>query len=409
MITLYVLAGFAMLVFAKFLCHFTLRDKPAQLGPSHGNLKATPTELLKPFLLYLQYLWVVAAMQGVDWPATLAVPLQGITWLLASSTPQSLSIECVLPQMAVLPVPVQVFLLSMAMPALIMLVLLLSETFMAYMKGRHHPASRQAIFKAEQHHLVAEGIVVLSLFYPVLLRAVFGLFACTTVDQPMSAPYQVTAVGSFLAGDMSQQCWQGYHWVLGLPVGVPLVLLLCVAVPLAKLVFLVKHRKTLYSDAFRHFSFMFRMYKPSVFFWDVVVLFQTMLLVAISIFGFGLGTYYPCLALTAALALSIVLQACLQPYATVVAGSTALRGATCVFFTSFAALSFLPPGVPYGQAGTNYVYAMVAGGIVLFINVLFIASVAWQLIRLIEWGKLLQVMRRVVAVCTASMRGWKKL
>lgn len=348
-------------------------------------------------------------MQGVGWPATLAVPMQGLTWLFASSTPQSLSLECVLPQMASLPVPVQVFLLSIAMPALIMLVLLLLVTFVAYMKGRHHPASRQALFKVELHRLVAEGIVVLSLFYPVLLRAVFGLFACTTVDQPMSAPYQVTAAGSFWAGDMSQQCWQGYHWVLSLLVGVPLVLLLCVAVPLAMLVFLIKHRKALYSDAFRHFSFMFRMYKPSVFFWDVVILFQTMVLVAISVFGFGLGSYYACLALTAALALSIVLQACLQPYATVVAGFTALRAATCVFFTSFAVLSFLPPGVPYGQAGANYVYAMVAGALVLGINVLFIASVAWQLIRRIDWEVLLHMMQRVVTGCKASLLGWKKL
>lgn len=45
-----------MLAFGKFLCHFTLRDKPAQLNSSNGNVKPIPTEVLKPFLLYLQYL-----------------------------------------------------------------------------------------------------------------------------------------------------------------------------------------------------------------------------------------------------------------------------------------------------------------------------------------------------------------
>jgi hypothetical protein len=230
----------------------------------------------------------------------------------------------------------------------------------------------------------------------MLLREVLGLFACIPLDRAVAAPYEAGAVGSFWAGDMSQQCWQGYHRMVALAVGIPLTILLVVLMPGATLVFLLHNRRSLYQSTFRHFSFIFHMYKPAMFFWQAVVMVQTAVLVTISTFGFAIGTYYACLALTTVLALTMVLHAWGRPYANAAAGNAALRGLACVCFTSFAALSFLPPGTTCGQEGVNHTYAMVAGAVVLIIYVAYVVSVGVQLCRLIHWGRLRKLVRKAL-------------
>jgi hypothetical protein len=143
----------------------------------------------------------------------------------------------------------------------------------------------------------------------MMLSAVLGLFACIPLDQPTVAPYEAAAVGSFWAGHMSQLCWQGYHRTTALALGVPLVAVLLVLLPVSMFGFLLYHRQDLSQDRLRHFLFMFRMYKPEKFYWEVLILLQTAVLVAISVFGFSLGTYYACLALTAALAATMMVHA----------------------------------------------------------------------------------------------------
>lgn len=48
---------------------------------------------------------------------------------------------------------------------------------------------------------------------------------------------------------------------------------------------------------------MYEMHKPSVFYWEAVIVVQLAVVVAIAVFSHSLGTYYGCLLLTAALAL----------------------------------------------------------------------------------------------------------
>lgn len=140
-IMLYILAGFIMLAFAKALCFFTLDFKLAlpQNGAGQGAaaspqpMQTAPNEILKPFCIYLQFSFLVMGMQGVAWPASLSGAFQAMQVLFAPASPQSLSLECILPRNAALPVPVQGFLLTVAMPVLLMVALLGYETAKAYL------------------------------------------------------------------------------------------------------------------------------------------------------------------------------------------------------------------------------------------------------------------------------------
>lgn len=410
-IVLYVLAGVLMLAVAKLLCFFSLdfanvvvvANGAGQAAPASGQpAQPAPNEVLKPFCIYLQFSFLVASMQGLAWPDTLKVPFQALSVLFSSASPQSLGLECILPRNIRLPVPVQGFLLVMAMPLLLMVALVVLETVKAYLASKRNANSTAgSAFAIEKKRLVAQSIIVCFLFYPLMLRAVMGLFACITLDQAVSFPYVAKAVGSFWTGDMSQQCWVpgGYHRIAAFGLGLPLLIILVLILPAAMLGFILRHRKDLYSDKLRHFSFMFSNYRPKVAWWEVVVLLQTATLVAISVFGFGLGTYYSCLALTAGLAGTMVLHAWMRPYASMEAGRTSLRGLACVTFTSFAALSFLPVGTVYGQLAVNQAYAITAGAFVLIVNTVYIVSVAVQLVRAIRWTAIVQMVRKILGLC----------
>jgi hypothetical protein len=412
-ILLYILAGFIMLAFAKALCFFTLdfklalQQNGALQAPAAGSqlTQVAPNEILKPFCIYLQFSFLVMGMQGVAWPASLSKAFEAMQVLFAPASPQSLSLECVLPRNIALPVPVQVFLLTVAMPVLLMVALLGYETAKAYFTSKR-PSSPigPSAFAVEKERLVAQSIIVCFLFYPIMLRSVMSLFACVPLDDPVSLPYVANAVGSFWAADMTQQCYTGYHRWVAFGLGLPLLVLLVLALPVTMLGFILRHRKDLYSDKFRHFSFMFSMYRPKKAWWEVVVLLQTATLVAISVFGFGLGTYYSCLLLTAALAFTMVLHLWSRPYTSMVAGRTSLRGLACVFFTSFAALSFLPTGTVSGQASVNQAYAITAGAVVLILNAVYVVSVGVELVRAVRWTAVASLARKVMGVCCA-LRG----
>lgn len=81
----------------------------------------------------------------------------------------------------------QVFLLTVAMPVLLMVALLGYETAKAYLASKR-PSSPigPSAFVVEKERLVAQSIIVCFLFYLMMLRAVMGLFACIPLDDPVS-------------------------------------------------------------------------------------------------------------------------------------------------------------------------------------------------------------------------------
>lgn len=218
-IELYLGAAVVLLLIMVLLCYFTLAVSRQQQPPA---------ELLKPLVLYMQYLLVVASM-GISWPPTLACPLQALAWVWSSASPETLSIDCLLKNdHSAIPLAMQKVLFYLIMPLAMLLLLLLVEWAMIALLQSKAMASSESIVD----RLLKCATIAVFFFLPSVLRVVFGMFACVQLDSDVDAAYSAGAVGSFWVYDMQQVCFEGWHksWSSGL--GLPLYVPYCPALSL---------------------------------------------------------------------------------------------------------------------------------------------------------------------------------
>jgi hypothetical protein len=186
--------------------------------------------------------------------------------LLSPST----GLDCVLAQgHSSTKLPVRKILVSVLMPIGAMLFLVAMEVAFAFVRRLLHNRRRQQRRLTTQTAVVlrkllpagtlAQTAIVLAFFFlPSLLRTAYGLFACTKLDVPTPTDgtfFQFNAVGRFWLLDTNQQCFEGYHYVWALALGIPLLTLL-LTVPVGVVVFLWLHRDKLEETYFlQHFGF----------------------------------------------------------------------------------------------------------------------------------------------------------
>lgn len=186
-LTLYILAALALLVYAKVLCHFTLsgHTTPATLGPVAIPVQGPPdesgqqkqrqqphstavcaTDIAHVFVFYLQCMWILSSI-SVRYPASLSAPFQALQWLFSTSSPRALGIDCIIRNQGRLTVATQEFLLSITMPLAVMLALLAYEMLVGIVKG----AAAQS--HIHQHHCAVHlpASVAACCLWPFCLRA----------------------------------------------------------------------------------------------------------------------------------------------------------------------------------------------------------------------------------------------
>jgi hypothetical protein len=383
-ITLYTLAAVVLLLAVRGLSALALAEagRPATAGQPRA------VDLTKPLVVYAQWLFIVMNMSGVPWPASLSVPLQALAWFWSSASANSLGLDCVLPHNSRTPVAVQKVLFGLLMPLAILSVLLCCEVLLSLC------CRRARCLRSHRHLSMTDRALSLFLcmsflFLPTWTHVAFSLFMCVPLDVETSLPYQANAVGSFWAEDMSERCYtrQGHHmaWALGL--GVPLLLLFCVGLPLGLFVWLwlSRRRGKLADDRFRsQFGFLYRTWREEVCWWEAVVVLQTIVLVMVGTFGYALGPYYQALVITAALQTIVVLLLSVRPHASAAAGVVSTRSLWVLIATSLSAMTFLP----YRNISPAPGYTIAMGVFVLLINLAFVLSTLWQLLRLVNWAAL---------------------
>jgi hypothetical protein len=375
--------------------------------------QARPCDLIKPLVVYAQYLFIITNINGVPWPKPISVVVQALGFFWSSTSSSSLGLDCVLRHSTALPVAIQKTLFSLLMPLAMLVVLLLVDALWSLrLRTQRSTLARGQSLNAQDRFL-SLCVCVFFLFLPTWLHATFSLYTCVALDVPASFPYEAEAVGSYLAADMSQRCYKpgGYHraWALGL--GIPLLLLLCLVVPVGLFVFiwLSGKRGKLSDDHFRkHFGFLYRTWREGVCWWEAVTCCQTICLVAIGTFGHVMGVYFQSLVLTAALGIICVLLLMVRPHTSQLAGSVTLFSVWVLITTAFSALTFLS----YHNVTPAYGYTMAMGVFVLVINIVFVISTLWRLLRLVEWG----VVRRlcgccgsIAPCCSGLNRPWRRL
>jgi hypothetical protein len=394
-IALYALAALVMLVAVRVLSALALADSGQDTGA------AKPVDILKPLVLYAQWLLVVCqSMNNVPLPPSLALPLQAVSWFWSSTSSSSLGLDCVLPREASIPVPVQKVMFALLIPIAILWVLLCGELLLSLRCSSARRRSRMSAAATGQQRIrmrdrfVSLFVCMAFMFLPTWSHAVFSLFACISLDVEAAFPYAAESVGLYWTQDLSTQCYAsgGYHKAWALGVGLPLLLLLCFALPLGLLVFLViscRHGKLSQAIFRQQYGFLYRSWRQGVDWYEAVVVVQTNTLVLVGTFGYALGPYFHLLVITAALAFIGVLLLCIRPHKCTAAGQVSLQGVGVLCLTAFSALTFLsyrnitpPPG-----------YSMAMGGILLAAHILFVLCTLWRLFRLIEWSRVTRFLR----------------
>lgn len=394
-IVLYSVAALVMLVAVRVMSALALADS-GSAAPDQPR----PCDLIKPLVLYAQYLFIITNINGVPWPKPVSVVVQALSFFWSSTSSNSLGLDCVLRSTAALPVAMQKTLFSLLMPLAMLFVLLLLDVFWSLRCQRARRGARiRGLVVNTKDEFLSLCVCMAFLFLPTWLHVAFSLFTCIALDVPASFPYEAAAVGSYLAADMSEQCYKlgGYHraWALGL--GVPLLVLFCLVVPVGLYVFLWLSRKRgkLGDDNFRkHFGFLYRTWREDVCWWEAVTCCQTICLVAIGTFGHVMGVYFQSLVILAALGTIFVLMLLVRPHNCQVAFVVTLFSVWVLITTAFSALTFLS----YQKVTPAYGYTMAMGVFVLVINITFVLSTLWRLVRLVQWG----ILRRWCGCCSAT-------
>ncbi|KAF6253379.1 hypothetical protein COO60DRAFT_1547233, partial [Scenedesmus sp. NREL 46B-D3] len=194
----------------------------AESGRPQQDGQQQVASLLRCLVLYSQWILLVASL-NIDWPASIAYPVQVVAWFWSTANAEALSFSCLLSNSSALPASAQGVLFYVVLPVIVLVLLLLLEALLS--KLLHKRAVSAAAQSADR--LASIAMVVVFFFLPSVLRTVFGLFVCIPLDSPVSPPYSAQAVGSFWVYDVGTQCFgPGWHKALSLGLGLPLMLLL---------------------------------------------------------------------------------------------------------------------------------------------------------------------------------------
>ena len=116
------------------------------------------------------------------------------------------------------------------------------------------------------------------LLFPTVVKQAFGVFNCYTIG---GKPY--------LLADLEESCYQGRHIYYIVFVGVPQVLFYVIGLPLCGLYFLHRNKDRLNVFAVRaRYSLFFTGYRDDRYYWEIVVVFRKVAVIAISVFCNGI-------------------------------------------------------------------------------------------------------------------------
>ena len=444
---LYIAAGLLAVLLVAFTVHSTWQDNH-QLASQQQSVRSS--DMIKVLILFLQYLVIVSSL-SVPWPTALAYFFRITKFVFAASNGQlgSVSVDCVLLQStsnSSIPVSVQRQLIYLVAPLGVLAgVILLSVIKAIAVRALQTTKLRAAKSRASnvgrgtstsnirrgsstssagsantgahlQRNTIGSTILrklplmcVVTFFvaYPFLVRVSLGLFACLQLDkaEDVNDPYPQFAVA--LAGRgywihaMQQACFEGWHlpWALGL--GLPCVLLFCVATPLALLVGLTVNKSKLQRAGVRaQFGFLYRPYIEKRSWWEGLMTVQTVLLVTVLVFRYTLGGFYSALLVTVMFTVMATLQLIFKPFASQRLHIMQLVATGCLYVTSGIAQSLFSVDI-----GSAYIYREVIGAVAVCINVAFVAWCCYCILAESKGslGKVFGVLKRVFAGCCPSL------
>lgn len=129
---------------------------------------------------------------------------------------------------------------------------------------------------------ITSVIILIFMTLPQVTTITFAIYNC--ID--------VFADGrSFLAIDMSLQCWAGDHQFYSNRFGVPIIIIWILGLPVSALIILYRKRKALSEDQnMARYGFLYTGLNHTCFYWEILLHFRKVLMICINVF---LTTFKP--------------------------------------------------------------------------------------------------------------------
>ncbi|DBB05192.1 TPA: hypothetical protein ACH3X3_010435 [Trebouxia sp. C0006] len=384
----YIASILLVLIFLMCLTHITLQEneKSAAGEPNAGRI----SEIIKGLTLWMQYMTLLGGI-NIPFPNTVHWVFSAVSFAFATVTSGSLSVDCLLNVHAMNPA-LQRVLWHLAIPVFSLMVLALVQLAWWWYTQPSAPrtvpslmqnpviVSRWHASKPElKRRLLVTLVTVIFYYYPSLLSTSLSLFACYRID----ASYPSSAVAypqnlqadwplGYWVPDMSKPCFTGWHLRLSLPLGVPLLVLICVGVPLLPYLLLRPCKTQLQTPPVKiRVGFIYRSYKPEFWYWDSVVLVQTLALATAQVSATALNTYFQLTVMLMILVVGSVALPHFHPFESSLSQRVQVLGLFTVVATATGSLYFLDSGKVASHAGLNAV-----GVLLLLLNVAYLLLVA---------------------------------
>ena len=391
-LALFLVLSFAIVVFVWYTVHATWQDN------LKGSQEVMATDHIKVLVQFLQYVGIIGSV-SVPWSLfDVQQWLQALGVAATVGAGQALSLDCWLYHYfphPVLPIAIMRLLVYILAPVVTFLLVLALQWLVWAVRHwvlplvRHQKEGEAVPRTSPMLRKLPVTVLVLGYYsYPTLARVAVTFFACLNIDKPLSAlsdievPADATAPLShkwgYWVSDINQECFAGHHlgWSLGL--GLPFVLLWCVAVPVAMGVGLRLCKSKANDASFReHFGFLYRTYKPECMWWEAVWVARTVVLTLISVFAFPMQRYFSVLSLLLVFWASAALQLYFRPYAQPTLHHMHLVSTACLAATTLGALAMFAYDI---QESTAYPLRIAITVLVFVINLVF---VGWCLVKLV--------------------------
>ena len=130
--------------------------------------------------------------------------------------------------------------------------------------------------------LILTACTIIYLIYPTLCVQAFQVFHCTSIGEEQ-----------YLAADLEEICWEGRHLSMVFLLGLSQVLLFVVCLP--SIVFVLLRRNNIDGAGLtKHativrYGLFYGAYKAESYYWELVITFRKISIIALSVFGSFLG------------------------------------------------------------------------------------------------------------------------
>ncbi|DBA90089.1 TPA: hypothetical protein ACH3X1_003408 [Trebouxia sp. C0004] len=385
-IAAYVASALLVLAWLTYTIHVTLVENE-EAAAGHVDPPRT-SQLIRALNLWLQY---TTLLGGINIPAPKSVHwvFNAAQFAFATVTSGSLSTDCLLTGR--MNAALQRILISLAVPV-IMFIVLVGVQVLRWHKGNQRcvspltsTAGHQSSSSAElRRRLLITLLEVLFYYFPSLLTSTLSLFACYHIDPsgPANAQYhnaQADWHNGYWLPDMTVQCFTGWHKRLAIILGTPLMALTWSVIPLLPAALLFLHRGNLNAPRIQlQLGYIYRVYRPELWFWDSVVLLLTLALAASQVFATALDTYFQLTIMLMILMVGVTAFAHFQPFTDDLLQRMQVLGLFIVQTTAAGCLYFLDPTNVANSSGLEAV------GITLL--VLNVAYVVVMLIMIAVFG-----------------------